>query len=230
MKLASKAISLLSLFSLIMFDVTIAYAETDCENINHPATQDEYKACLRSDIAKKAVENGVDCIDCIFEQKDDSSSMIEALGILAQPLAYLAGTYVVNKYQHETQKKWADAYASGFEQCTNRFNSYLNYNTTIGANPISAAEANSFSASCNGYGYGSYAGYGGYMGNMYGGYSNPLLGAGYSSGFLSGYGGGYWGSTYNGGMGMYSGSIGIGTTSTSSSSVYSSGISTAFGF
>ncbi|AUN97864.1 hypothetical protein DOM21_11970 [Bacteriovorax stolpii] len=240
MKLAPKVILLILILISILMDVRPLHAAgkaRDCEGMNHPAYQDEYRACLRLQIAESAGEAGVDCIDCIFQQKDESNGIVEALGVIAQPLAYLAGTYTVAKYQHETQKKWAEAYASGFTECTNRYNSYLNYNTTIGANPITASEANAFSSACNGYGYGSYAGYGGMMSNGYGGYGNPFQSNGFSSGFMSGYGGGYWGSSMYGmpsmyNTGMMSGSIGIGgyLGTTSSSSIYQNGVSTAFGF
>lgn len=238
MKLAPKLILLILILVSIFMDIRPLHAsERNCEGMNHPAYQDEYRACLRLEIAESAGAAGVDCIDCIFQQKDERNGIVEALGVIAQPLAYLAGTYTVAKYQHETQKKWADAYASGFQECTNRFNSYLNYNTTIGANPLTASEANSLSMSCNGYGYGSYAGYGGLMSNGYGGYGNPFLSSGFSNGFMSGYGGGYWGSSMYGtsglyNTGMYSGGIGVsgylGTSS--SSSIYQNGVTTAFGF
>lgn len=226
---------------LISLDVRPLFAEEvdkNCEHINHPAYQEDYRMCLRTNMAIRAREAGVDCIDCIHEQKSSANDLVQALSAVAQPLAYLAGTYTVAKYQHETQKKWADAYASGFEQCTNRFNAFLNYNTTIGANPITSAEANSMSMSCNGNGYGAYAGYGGMVGSQFGTFGNPFLANGYSTGFLSGYGGPYANipGSING-AGMMSGSIGIsgyvgtsGTGGGSTSSLYTAGITPAFGF
>lgn len=223
---------------LFTFVVTsIAYAgNKDCEGMNHPAYQDEYRACLRTNIAASAGEAGVDCIDCLFQKESDSNSLVQALAVVAQPVAYLAATYVSAKYANKTQEAWANAYASGFTQCTNRFNSYLNYNTTVGANPLTASDAASLNASCNGYGYGSYAGYGGMTGNAFGGYGNPFLANGYSNGFLNAYGGSYYpygaSSIYNngmmsGGVGISAwGSIGTGT----SSSLYQTGITPAFGF
>ncbi len=238
MKLAPKIILfILILISLIM-DIRPLHAagpESNCEHVNHPAFQEEYRTCLRVQIAASAKEAGVDCVDCIFQQKDESNAVVEAVGVIAQPLAYFLGTYAVAKFQYATQKKWADAYASGFTECTNRFNSYLNYNTTIGANPISATDAASL-GTCNGYGYGSYAGYGGLTSNGYGGYGNPFLASGFSNNFMSGYGNGYWGSSMYGASslynsGMLSGSIGVsGTLGTTSSSVYQNGVTSAFGF
>lgn len=231
MKLASKLI----LFIFILTNATAwAESELNCAGMNHPAYQDEYRACLRAEITKAATAEGVDCIDCLFQQETTgTNSFVAALGAVAQPLAYLAGVYTVSKYQNKTQEAWADAYKSGYEECTNRFNSYLDYNTAAGANTLTASEANMMSMSCNNYGYGSYAGYGGYTSNGYGGYGNPFLMSGYTSGYMSGYGGSYWpslgtNSLYN--TGMYSGSIGVGAWGSTSSSVYQTGVTSAFGF
>lgn len=233
MKMASKLI--LFIFILTNASAWAEDAATLCAGMNHPAYQDEYRGCLRLQIAKAATEADVDCVDCLFQQETTgTNNWVAALSAVAQPLAYLAGTYTVARYQNKTQEAWADAYKSGYEECTNRFNSYLDYNTAAGANPLTAAEANSMSMSCNSYGYGSYAGYGGYTSNGYGGYGNPFQSAGYSSGFLSGYGGSsYWPSLgANTGSGMYSGSIGVGAYGTlgTSSSVYQTGVTSAFGF
>jgi hypothetical protein len=147
-------------------------------------------------------------------------------------VAYLLATYTAAKYENKNQEAWANAYASGFSQCTNRFNSYLNYNTSVGANPITAAEAQSMSLSCNGNSYGQYAGYGGQMNNGYGGYGNPFLSNGYSAGFLSGNAGIY--STGNSSIynnGMTSGGVGIGAYGSGSfSGVYQGGVTAGFGF
>lgn len=231
-----KMASTLILFIFIVTNTPVWGASVEeCEGVNHPAYQDEYRSCLRLQIAKAATAEGVDCIDCLFEQETTgTNSWVAALGAIAQPLAFLAGTYTVAKYQNKTQEAWADAYKSGYEECTNRFNSYLDYNTAAGANPLTAAEANSMSMSCNSYGYGSYAGYGGLTSNGYGGYGNPFQSSGYSSGYLSGYAGSWpsLGTNSLNSTGMYSGSIGIGAYGTvgTSSSVYQSGVTTAFGF
>lgn len=227
---------------LFMFLITglgsvSAADQKDCSRINHPAYQDEYRACLRANIAISATDAGVDCVDCLFNQEGTgSNAWVQGLSAIAQPLAYLAGQYTMAKYQNKTQEAWATAYASGFTECTNRFNSFLNYNTTVGANPLTSTNAMEMSAQCNGQGYGGYAGYGGMTGNAYGGYGNPFLANGYSSGFMSGMGGMYpYGnsSIYN--NGMTSGGIGIGawgsiSTTGSSSSVYNTGVTPAFGF
>lgn len=200
----------------------------DCANINHPAYQDEYRACLRLNIKTAASAQGVDCDTCFEDVNEKSSnSFVAALGAIAQPAAVLLATYTTVKSQNQIQERWAKAFEAGNTECTNRYNSFLNYNTTIGANSITPAEAQSLNT-CNGYGYGGYAGYGGMTGNMYGGFGNPFLQNGFTSGYLSGFNGMYGAGTY--GTGMISGSIGIGTAGTTSSSVYQSGITPAFGF
>ena len=202
----------LTFLILLSIFVRVSYAEEDiCKGMNHPAYQDEYRACLRMQISKSGTEAGVDCVECLFEQeKVESNSFVQALSVLAQPLAYLAANYTIAKYENATQEKWAQAYASGFQECTNRFNNYLNYNSTIGANPLTSTEAQSFSSSCNGNSYGQYAGYGGLVGNNFGGFSNPFLSQGYSSGYMGVYGGPYaLGSTYLYGNGMTSGAAGL---------------------
>ncbi|MBC7428707.1 MAG: hypothetical protein H7336_08865, partial [Bacteriovorax sp.] len=196
-------------WALLMNFETPAFAagSADCAGMNHPAYQDEYRACLRVDIAASASAAGVDCIDCLFAAKEkESNPWIEALGIVAQPLAYVGATYLGAKYANKSQEAWANSYAEGFKQCTNRFNSYLDYSVSSGANPILPADASTLQASCNGNGMGSYAGYGGLASNGVGGYGNPFQSAGYSSGMLGGmmgpnYGAGGYGAGVNGGYG-----------------------------
>jgi hypothetical protein len=227
---------ILILFTLLVacLGPALAAEQKDCEGMNHPAYQDEYRACLRTNIAVSAKEAGVDCADCIFAQEaTGSNSWVEGLSAIAQPLAYLAGQYTIAKYQNKTQQAWANSYASAYTECTNRFNNYLSYTTSVGANPVTTADATAMSMSCNGNGYGSYAGYGGATGNAYGGYGNPFLSSGYSSGFMNGMGGMY---QYGGASsifnnGMTSGGMGIGAYgSTGSSAVYQTGVTAAFGF
>ena len=230
MKMTSKFI--LFIFAFIHTNVW-AESEINCAGYNHPSFQEEYRQCLRLTIAIAARDSGVDCENCLIEQDSTgTNNWVEALGTIAQPLAFLAATYTAAKYQNKTQKAWADAYETGHTECTNRFNSFLDYSTSVGANPLSATDANAMSMSCNGNGYGSYAGYSGLTSNSYGGYGNPFQMAGYSSGFMSGFNGPNWpsigGSLDN--TGMYSASIGVGAYASASSSVYSSGITSAFGF
>ena len=229
-----KIVILFVLFIFVFTHTSVwAESEIDCAGYNHPAHQEEYRKCLRLKIAKSAVDAGVDCVDCIFEpDSTGTNNLVEALGVIAQPLAFLAATYTASKYQNKTQKAWADAYQTGYAECTNRFNSYLDYSTSVGANPINKVDATSMIASCNGNGYGSYAGYGGLVSNGVGGYGNPFQMSGFSSGFMTGYGGSNWPSI-NGSIdtsGMTSAAMGVGAFATSSSAVYSTGITAAFGF
>ena len=229
-----KMVSRLIVFMFIFSHTSVwAESEMDCERYKHPATQEEYRQCIRLKIAKSAGDAGVDCVDCLFEQETTgTNSWVEALSAIAQPLSYLAGSYTVAKYQNKTQQAWADAYESGHKECTNRFNSFLDYSTASGANPISASNANAMSLLCNGQGYGAYAGYGGLTSNGFGGYGNPFQMGGFTSGFMTGFGGPSWpslGGSLND-TGMLSGAIGVGAYGTSSSSVYSTGITSAFGF
>jgi hypothetical protein len=188
--------------------------------MNNPNYTSEYDFCLKTATTSSA---SVDCVECNLHAQKESSSWVEALGVIAQPLAALASTYLTAKYQYKTQQAWADAYSSGYSQCTNRFNSYLNYTTTNGANPVSASEAQSFADTCNNNSLMSYAGYTGLSNNGYAGFSNPFQSAGYSSGFLSGMAGPYYGGNsfatnyFGSGLGMnlggnLAGMMGYGST------------------
>jgi hypothetical protein len=195
MKMASTIILFIFIFtstSLMATDYSDPQDEIDCAGVNHPAYQDEYRACLRLKITARAKAAGVDCIDCLFEQKNEEGSTAVALAsALAQPLAMVLGTYVSSRFQYQAQKAWANAYESGYKECTNRFQSYLDYNTSVGGNSITSSEATTLNNSCNGNSYGSYAGYGGYTSNGYSGYGNPFSASGYSTNYMSAYGGNY---------------------------------------
>ena len=187
-----------------------ASSANDCQYTNNPNTQDEYQVCLKVDIAKNAKDAGVDCIDCLFaaQQQQQPSDWVQALSVVAQPLAYFGAAYFSAKFQNESQQAWASAYSSAASQCTNQFNSYLNYATSTGANPVTASNAQSLMNSCNSSSYGSYAGFGGLASTGFGGIGNPWLSQGYSQGFMSGMVGPY----YGGGMaqmGMTSGVYGM---------------------
>jgi hypothetical protein len=214
-------------FFLLCLQNVQAESELDCAGVNHPAHQDEYKQCLRAQIAIKASQGGVDCYECIFPQEGPASSdLVEAISVAIQPATYLIANFATAYYANKTQEAAAKAYASGFTECTNRFNSFLNYNTTIGNNPVSFTDANN--ASCNGYGYGQYAGYNGSTSNGYGGYGNPFLSTGYTSGFMSGWGGPFTTGSISSinNNGMTSAAIGVSGTLTTSTT----GVTTGFGF
>ena len=199
-------ISLMSMTLLLNFEnPAFAASAMDCSGMNHPAYQNEYRSCIRAEIAISATDAGVDCIDCLFSQTEKSNPWVEALGMVAQPLAFVGATYLGAKYAHKSQAAWAGAYETGQRECTNRFNSYLDYSVSTGANPVNTTDASGLST-CNGMGMGGYAGYGGYSGNGYGGYGNPFQSAGYSSGYL----GGMMGPYYGGATGGINGQFGVG--------------------
>jgi hypothetical protein len=221
-------ISLMSLTLLVNFEnAAVASVGADCAGMNHPAYQDEYRACVNADIAIAATNAGVDCVECLFAQKEkQTSTAVELASVLAQPVAAVAMTYLGASYGYKTQKAWANAYASGNTECTNRFNSYLNYNVERGSNPITTDEASTLNASCNGNSMGSYAGYGGLSGNGYGGYGNAFQSAGYSSAYLGGLMGPYYGTSGVGYGTGYGTGLGVGVgTGLSSMLGYGNGLS-----
>lgn len=180
----------------------------NCQHLNHGYSQVELKACIRIEQEKYAKDKGIDCIDCLYDQpQEENNNLVEALGVLAQPMAFLAASYMGNKYNYKSNKAWAEAYETGHKECTSRYNSFLDYNISTGANPITTENAALLNMTCNGNSYSAYAGYGGLYGNGYGGFGNPYLSSGWSSGFLGGYYGGgatgYYGMGNNYGMGLY---------------------------
>lgn len=206
-----------------------AESELDCAGINHPAHQAEYKECLRAKILIKAKEGNVDCAECIFPQEGPASSdLVEAISVAVQPATYLITNFAAAYYGNKVQESAAKAYASGFSACTNNFNSFLNYNTSIGNNPVSFNDATN--ASCNGHSYGQYAGYGGLTNNGYGGYGNPFLSTGATSGFMSGWGGSFTTGTISSlnNNGMTSAAVGVSSALTTPTTT--GGITNGFGF
>jgi len=167
----------------------------DCnENIDVNLYEDDYRNCRNTVLAINAADAGVDCIECITSQQQKSNPWLEALGIVAAPLAFFGSAYVGAKYAYKTQKQWANAYETGYNACTSQFNSALDYNISSGATSYTASELSGMMGACNGGGLGgAYAGYGGLIGNGYGGVGNPWLSAGYSGGFMSGMMGPYYG-------------------------------------
>ena len=169
-----------------------------CSRLDHPNYKSEHRNCINMQYAAIAKANGVDCVECLFDQPEQQGSkLVEAIAVVAQPLAFLGASYMTSRNNYKSNKAWADAYETGHKQCTARFNSYLNYNTTVGANPILPPDAQALNNTCNNQGYGGYAGFGGYSSNGYGGFSNPYFSQGFSGGFMNGYFGagatGYYG-------------------------------------
>ena len=68
---------------------------------------------------------------------------------------------------------------------------------------ISPDQSRGLLNTCNGNPYGSYAGFGGMIGNGFGGFGNPMIGAGYSPGFVGGMIGPGFGGGFGGGGGIY---------------------------
>lgn len=180
----------------------------NCQHLNQGYSQADLRICMRIEQEKYLKSKDIDCAECFHDQpEEESSALVDTLSVLAQPIAYLAAAYTSNKYNYKSNKAWAEAYETGHKECTSRFNSYLDYNTSVGANPMLPADAAALNMSCNGNPYSAYAGFGGYYGNGYGGYYNPYMSAGWSSGFLNGYYGGgatgYYGMNNYNGMGIY---------------------------
>ena len=191
----------------------------DCSGIDQALYANEYKACLRLQIAGGA---NVDCVECLFAQEEQTNPWVEAIGVLAAPLAYFGASAIGSYYGYKTQRTWADAYSGtnakwanayeqGHVQCTTRFNEYLNYSSQIGAAPILPGQAESFAEACNQQPLHQYAGFGGMGGGILGGGANPFLSAGFSPGFMSGMTGPYFGSPYGfGGIGGMTPGFGLG--------------------
>ena len=201
-----------SLLALVFGHTALAYDNNTCHEMFPDEEErmryaDEYRACLRMEIAGGA---DVDCVECLFAQQEKSNPWVDALGIVAGPLALFGSAYVGARYAYKSQKEWAGAYEAGHAACTSRFNSYLDYNITRGSNPILPEQAEGL-MSCNGSPYGSFAGFGGLTGNGFGGFGSPFIGAGYTGGFMGGMMGPGFG--LGGGFGMGGGfgnGLGIG--------------------
>lgn len=100
-------VAAMSIAMMSLSPLAEAASSLDCSGMNHPAYQSEYQACLRLQIAGAAGEAGVDCVDCLFKQEKQSNPWVDALGIVAQPLAFLGATYLGAKYQYKSQQAWA---------------------------------------------------------------------------------------------------------------------------
>jgi hypothetical protein len=196
--------ALLILTNFCLVTTAQAYSIDECENISSPSDR---SYCIRSTVA---VQGGADfCYECAMgeEQQEKSNPWVDALGIIAGPLAYFGTNYLWSNAYKKSNQAWAGAYSHGHDACTSRFNTYTNYLTERGASPMLPEQATAFSDSCNGASSGMFAGGGGMGGNGYGGGGNGWGAAGYSPGFMGGmigpnYGGGmYGGGGYGGGMG-----------------------------
>ncbi|MES2527000.1 MAG: hypothetical protein V4598_07920 [Bdellovibrionota bacterium] len=134
-----------------------------------------------------------DCYECNVRSSRTQSSwsgIAEIAGALAGPLAALGTSYFNSRAQIKSQQAWANAAATGYEQCTLSQTNYLNYlstNELTAMTPEQQANMNCNSYSMNpyssygmmgmgmgsygyGYGYGYGMGMGMGMNSMYGGY------------------------------------------------------------
>jgi hypothetical protein len=180
-----------------------------CSEIACHSRYNEFRSCERYEEdyerdrgSRRGSRDGRDCISCNSSRSD--SSYAENVSAWMNPLAYIATGLGSAYLGYRGQKAWANAYASGQQQCTSRFNSYLDYNITRGSNPILPEQADPL-MQCNNSPMGGYAGMGGMSSNGYGGFGNPYASAGYSGGFLGGMAGPYGGMGNGMGMGMGAG-------------------------
>ncbi|RLA63935.1 MAG: hypothetical protein DRQ89_05555, partial [Epsilonproteobacteria bacterium] len=166
------------IFIGLFFQASFAYSQDQCAYIDQVLYPNEYRACLRMQIASSA---NIDCVSCLFAEEEKSNPWVEALGIVAAPLAMFGSAAITSYYDYKGQKKWANAYKEGHKQCTNRFNSYVDYSIERGAAPILPEQATDLNNSCNGSSLGGYAGFGGGIGGGgIGLIGNPYIGGGFS--------------------------------------------------
>ncbi|MBT7609477.1 MAG: hypothetical protein HN576_06960, partial [Bacteriovoracaceae bacterium] len=151
----TQLLTVLLVANFVSIDVANAINPEECDGIDKRRFKVEYQACLRVEIAGD-LGGGVDCIECLFAQEEESNPWVDALGHIAGPLAFFGAAYMGAKYQHKSQAAWAGAYQTGHDACTNRFDSYLNYNIERGSNPILPGQAESFAGTCNGAGMGGF--------------------------------------------------------------------------
>lgn len=189
---------LLTWMSMILLIDPLAQATSslECEEARSSPYPETYDLCQKQQIAIASAAAGVPCDECNQPVQQKSSSALEWAGVLAAPLAFglsnIGSALIGAKAQRDVSRNMANAYITGQQECTNRFNMGVTNNTQMGANPFSGSELASMN-NCSAGG-GQYAGTLGLAYNGYGGYGNPMGAAGYSSGFLNGmigpYGGG----------------------------------------
>ncbi|MBP5296624.1 MAG: hypothetical protein J6Y94_04750 [Bacteriovoracaceae bacterium] len=172
---------------------------------------DVYNFCLRAaTINAFNAEGNVDCIECLLyadEKTTETNPWVEALGVLAGPMASFGSNWVwAESYkksnQHyaeairksnlawadsyrDTNEYWSNAYMAGYRACENNFNAYLAYTKEMLADPVTAEQAEVL-AQCNGQDLDLYTGYQGMYSAMGGMGMNPYMAAGYSPAFMSG--------------------------------------------
>ena len=77
-------------FSLFQGGTSFAQGITElCEGIDNELYADEYRACLRTEIARNS-SGDVDCVECLYSnvEKDNHwDTVVDALSAVAAPLA-----------------------------------------------------------------------------------------------------------------------------------------------
>ena len=80
-----------------MIQASLAFSQDQCTYIDQALYANEYRACLRMQIASSA---NVDCVSCLFAEQEKSNPWVEALGIVAAPLASFPAV-------HQTRRHYA---------------------------------------------------------------------------------------------------------------------------
>ncbi len=187
------------LILVLMFLLNTVFAG-ECDHVEDYSDLKEICEEEAKKRAKMTEDEGPDCANC-----KEGWDFNEFVGIVAGPVASVVSTYLVTDAYRDTQTYWADQYQYGQDACSSRFDSYLDYNITRGANPIEADDATGFvSANCNGFPMGAYAGYNGMGSTGWGGGAgmNGYLGAGYTGGMMGGMMGPNYGGMYSMNPGM----------------------------
>ena len=117
------------LFALLCLTAVPAMGQLSrCENIDRVAYPRDWQICMRSEGGGGGgggAYAGYDCIDCEASKAPEGPSpWVEALGIVAGPLAMVGSAWIGSYYQNRTQEAWASAYTAGHQECTSRYNSF----------------------------------------------------------------------------------------------------------
>lgn len=165
----------------------------------------DIQRCLRDryGIINARVGDWMHCSDCSVRGRSGSTLVInsgssnnnkwggilsgvaELAGAVAPPLfGYLGVRAQANAFEN-SQVAWANAQATGYEQCALLQQNYVDSTYQyIQNNELPDREVGL--PGCNGFGLGQFAGGGGYYGNGFGGFGNAYYGGGYSPGFIAG--------------------------------------------
>ena len=163
------------------------------------------EACLRRlrKSGRIEIDGDLDCAHCGFRVTTRSSrssgtagilqGVAEITGALAPPLFGFLGVRAQANAYRDSNKAWANAAATGFEQCQIMQTSYVQ-DTYSYISSNEHPDRTVTPPNCNGYQLNSFGGMSGQFGTPYGGYGNGWYGAGYTPGFMAamyGPGGGF---------------------------------------